>query len=113
MFCPLDQVFGGFLIVIYLNNLDNTKYCGVVELDKEHSLRNLIPVMPIKSLITSVSKTNIRELSLEEIEELISRESNEKIKEGLKQYATSRIGYTYSNDNDPYYFFTFDHKHTR
>lgn len=99
--------------VLYLNNIDSTKYCGVVELDKEHSLRYLIPIMPIKSLITSVSRTDIRELSKEEIDELIERETNEKIKIGLKEFATSRIGYKYSKEEDPYYYFSADQRYTR
>ena len=32
---------------------------------------------------------------------------------GLKEFATSRIGYKYSKDEDPYYYFSADQRYTR
>ena len=43
----------------------------------------------------------------------IINKNNEKIKIGLKEFATSRIGYKYSKEEDPYYYFSADQRYTR
>ena len=86
--------------VTYNDNVNNTFSNGVVILSQESGLRKMITS---NSLLTSDVPTIIMPLSEEEINSIISKESNPKVQEGLRKYVKDRSKYYYNSSSDPYY----------
>ena len=79
---------------------NNTKFSSMVTLNHEHSLRNMQP-----SQVQPISEVVISGISINEIEEMISKEKNPTIANGLRQLANGRQYFQYNSENDPNFIY--------
>ena len=84
--------------VLYENRDLDYKFIGKSRLDINRSLGNM--VLPYEIGAGEFEK-EILPMSPWEIEKIINKEQNEKIKEGLKKYAEGREDYYYNTEEDP------------
>lgn len=73
------------------------KFNSVVELSGEHGYRNMYIAG------NSFGPRTIQNLTTYQIEEMLNKETNPRVKEGLKEYAAGRDVYFYSSADDPYF----------
>lgn len=75
----------------------NKKYSSIVQLNGEHGYQSMFVAG------NSYGPRTIMNLSECQIEDILSREKNEKVRAGLMEYAQGRDVYFYSSNEDPYY----------
>lgn len=76
------------------------RYNAITPLSQEHGLRDMELVGGYELYPQDV---NIPPLSQEEIEEMIQRENDPKVQEGLRGYAVGRTNYSYNSAEDEYF----------
>ncbi len=78
------------------------KYSAVIPLNQEHGLRDMNMMGGYDPYLKEIA---IRPLSLEEVERMLEKEKDPKIKEGLKAFAQGRENYQYNSLDDPYFVY--------
>ena len=83
----------------YENNVNDEKFSYIVPLNQEHGLKNMKQIGGYEHPMPVVIPT----LSSEQIDAMIQRESDPKVREGLKKLAVGRENYYYNPELDKNY----------
>lgn len=83
--------------IVFEDKTKGIRYSATTLLNQEHGLRDMVLPGGYDSCPEDVV---IPPLSLEQIEEMIQRESNSKVAEGLREYAVGRENYYYDSTED-------------
>lgn len=81
--------------IVYEDKSTNHKHYGVVPLDQQHGLRDMFIANGYNTY--PVPEVTIHPLMQAEVDAMIARESDERVAEGLKEYAVGRTTYSYSS----------------
>ena len=76
-----------------------TTYRSIVPLNQEHGLRDMRTIGDTQHQKEVV----IESLSQEEIDNMIKKENNEKVADGLRKYAAGRTTYSYNSADDRHF----------
>lgn len=88
-------------VLVYQDRDTRHEYYGVVPLHQEHGLRDMYIANGYNTY--PVPEVVIHPLMESEIEKMISKESDERVATGLREYAKGRTSYSYSsNDSGEY-----------
>lgn len=82
--------------LFYENRLSDNNYCGVVPLNSVRGLRDMIIAKEYNKF--PVNEVEINPLTKAEIADLLARESDERVAEGLSYFAKGRENYCYSSN---------------
>ncbi len=80
------------------NGYSTIAFSAVVPLSTEHGLKNMVPQNGINEYTDSIEIPDMTEF---EVQEMVNKETNPKVREGLAGYAQSRAGYHYNSAEDP------------
>ncbi|HAB67139.1 MAG TPA: hypothetical protein DCE23_07205 [Firmicutes bacterium] len=90
--------------VLVDNRKEEKKFIGEIPLNREHGLKN----MELDKEFNYPKEVLIKPMSNEELEELIRKERNSVVGEGLRRYAKGRTEYYYSSVEDNSFISDFD-----
>ena len=83
--------------IVSENKSNGIKYNATIPLNQEHGLRDMTIPAGYNQYPQDIT---INPLSKEEIEDMIQKESNPKVQEGLRAYANGRENYRYNSSQD-------------
>lgn len=88
-------------VLVYQDRNTRHEYHGVVPLHQEHGLRDMYIANGYNTY--PVPQITIYPLLQEEVDAMISRESDERVADGLRKYAEGRTSYSYSSEDSGQY----------
>lgn len=88
-------------VIVYQDKDTKHEYYGVVPLHQEHGLRDMYVANGYNTY--PVPDVVIKPLSDDEIDAMISKESDARVAKGLREYAVGRTHYSYSSNDSGQY----------